>query len=146
MPTAPARPMPMKAVGMAAPASETLLELEPELEPEPEPEPELLDELEPEADLVVVEPERLELRSALEELELPAEVLLPPMKVPLGATDTGTVPLAPPPMRVPVPRTPGAVVMGELEVALATALLALLTSDEAAEVREERPARSVGTR
>ena len=36
MPTAPARPMPMKAVGMAAPASELLLLSE--LEPEPEPE------------------------------------------------------------------------------------------------------------
>jgi hypothetical protein len=45
MPTAPARPMPKKAVGMAAPASETLLEepeFEPELEPELEPEPEPL--------------------------------------------------------------------------------------------------------
>jgi hypothetical protein len=135
--------MPMKAVGIAAPASETLLELEPELEPEPEPEPLVDPDLELE---VVEEPERLELRSALEELELPAEVLLPPMKVPLGATETGTVPLAPPAIRVPVPRTPGAVVMGELEVALDTAMLALLTSEEAAEVREERPARSVGTR
>ena len=133
--------MPMKAVGMAAPAlllSELLSE--PEFEPEPEP----LVEEEPEP-VLVVEPialERLELRL---ELELDAEVPLPPMKVPLGATETGTEPL----MRVPVPMTTGAVVVrGELEVALATATAedALLTSEEAAEVREERPARSVGTR
>ena len=140
MPTAPARPMPMKAVGMAAPAlllSELLSE--PEFEPEPEPEPLVEEEPEP---VLVVEPialERLELRL---ELELDAEVPLPPMKVPLGATETGTEPL----MRVPVPMTTGAVVVrGELEVALAMAE-ALLTSEEAAEVREERPARSVGTR
>lgn len=142
MPTAPARPMPMKAVGIAAPASETLLllsELEPEL-PELEPEPEPLVVEEPEPVLVEVEPDRLELRL---ELELPELVLLPPMKVPFGATETGTVPL-PPPMRVPVPRTPGAVVMGVLEVALERP--ALLASEDAAEVREERPARSVGTR
>jgi hypothetical protein len=42
MPTAPARPMPKKAVGMAAPASEAVLLEEPEFEPELEPEPEPL--------------------------------------------------------------------------------------------------------
>lgn len=140
MPTAPARPMPIKAVGMAAPASETLLdseepELEPELEPEPEPEP--LVEEEPRLELVV-EPDRLELRL---ELELEPVVPLPPMKVPLGAMEA-VVPLGP--SRVPVPRTPGAVVMGLLVVALERP--ALEASEEAAEVREERPARSVGTR
>jgi hypothetical protein len=68
------------------------------------------------------------------------------MMVPLGATTE--VPLLL--IRVPVPITPGAVVMGVLVDALPTpvkpALLALLTSDEAAAVREETPARSVGTR
>lgn len=134
--------MPMKAVGMAAPASELLLLLS-ELEPEPEPELPVEEELPP---VLVVEPEleRLELR--LEE-ELEALVPLPPMKVPLGATETGTLPLVMPGMRVPVPRAVGAEVM---LVALATAEVAeasaLLTSEEAAAVREETPARSVGTR
>lgn len=135
--------MPMKAVGMAAPASELLLLL-----PELEPEPELPVEEEPEP-VLVVEPEpeleRLELR--LEE-ELEAAVPLPPMKVPLGATEMGTLPLLMPGIRVPVPMAVGAEVMEE--VALATAEVAeasaLLTSEEAAAVREETPARSVGTR
>ena len=141
MPTAPARPMPMKAVGMAAPASETLLlslsESEPEL-----PELPVEEELPP---VLVVVP-------ALERLVLRLEVEL--LKVPLVP---GRVPLLG--MRVPVPMTVGAEVM---EVALArlpallvmeaTAALrdgllsALLTSEEAAAVSEETPARSVGTR
>lgn len=133
--------MPMKAVGMAAPASETLLlslsESEPEL-----PELPVEEELPP---VLVVVP-------ALERLVLRLEVEL--LKVPLVP---GTVPLLG--MRVPVPMTVGAEVM---EVALArlpallvmeaTAALrdgllsALLTSEEAAAVSEETPARSVGTR
>lgn len=129
--------MPKKAVGMAAPASEAVeLDSEPELEPEPEPEP--LEEEEPELDLVVLE-ERPVLRL---ELELPAAVpLLVPMMVPLGAMEA--VPLL---SMVPVPMTPGAVVMGEELVALLMmpALAALLTRDEAAAVREETPAESVG--
>lgn len=141
MPTAPARPMPMKAVGMAAPASETLLLSD--SEPEPElPELPVEEELPP---VLVVVP-------ALERLVLRLEVEL--LKVPLVP---GTVPLLG--MRVPVPMTVGAEVM---EVALArlpallvmeaTAALrdgllsALLTSEEAAAVSEETPARSVGTR
>lgn len=141
MPTAPARPMPMKAVGMAAPASETLLLSESEPEPE-------LSELPVEEEL----PPVLVVVPALERLVLRLEVEL--LKVPLVP---GTVPLLG--MRVPVPMTVGAEVM---EVALArlpallvmeaTAALrdgllsALLTSEEAAAVSEETPARSVGTR
>jgi hypothetical protein len=135
--------MPMKAVGMAAPASEELLLLS-ELEPEPEPELPVEEEPEP---VLVVEPEleRLELR--LEE-ELEALVPLPPMKVPLGATETGTLPLVRPGMRVPVPMAVGAEVMEEVALAMAEVAeaSALLTSEEAAAVREETPARSVGTR
>lgn len=141
MPTAPARPMPMKAVGMAAPASETLLLSESEPEPE-------LSELPVEEEL----PPVLVVVPALERLLLRLEVEL--LKVPLVP---GTVPLLG--MRVPVPMTVGAEVM---EVALArlpallvmeaTAALregllsALLTSEEAAAVKDETPARSVGTR
>lgn len=141
MPTAPARPMPMKAVGMAAPASETLLLSESEPEPE-------LSELPVEEEL----PPVLVVVPALERLVLRLEVEL--LKVPLVP---GMVPLLG--MRVPVPMTVGAEVM---EVALArlpallvmeaTAALrdgllsALLTSEEAAAVKDETPARSVGTR
>lgn len=133
--------MPMKAVGMAAPASETLLLSESEPEPE-------LSELPVEEEL----PPVLVVVPALERLVLRLEVEL--LKVPLVP---GTVPLLG--MRVPVPMTVGAEVM---EVALArlpallvmeaTAALrdgllsALLTSEEAAAVSEETPARSVGTR
>ena len=134
--------MPMKAVGIAAPASEELLLLS-------DSEPELPLELPVEEELppvLVVEPalERLVLRVELELLKVPLE-------------ETGMVPLVG--MRVPVPRTVGAEVM---EVALArlpallvmeaTAALregllsALLTSEEAAAVKDETPARSVGTR
>jgi hypothetical protein len=138
--------MPMKAVGMAAPASELLLLSEPELEPEPEPElPPVEEEPEPVLVLVPAALERLELRL---ELELPAVVPLPPMKVPLGATETGTLPLVMPGMRVPVPMAVGAEVMElvALETAEVAEASALLTSEEAAAVREETPARSVGTR
>ena len=132
--------MPMKAVGIAAPASETLLlsESEPELPEELPVEEELLPVL-----VVVPAPERLVLSLEVELLEVP----LVPETVPLVG------------MSVPVPRTMGAEVM---EVALArlpallvmeaTAALregllsALLTSEEAAAVREETPATSVGTR
>ena len=122
--------MPMKAVGIAAPASEELLLLS-DSEPELPPELPVEEELPP---VLVVEPalERLVLRVELELLKVPLE-------------ETGMVPLVG--MRVPVPRTVGAEVM---EVALAMAAVAdasaLLTSEEAAAVREETPARSVGTR
>ena len=107
----------MKAVGIAAPASEELLlsESEPELPPELPVEEEL-------PPVLVVEPalERLVLRVELELLKVPLE-------------ETGMVPLVG--MRVPVPRTVGAEVM---EVALAMAAVAdasaLLTSEEAAAV------------
>lgn len=132
MPTAPARPMPMKAVGIAAPASELELLSEPEL---PEPEEPVAEEEPP---VLVVEPEpeleRLVLRLVL---ELPAmAVLLVPMRVPLAVL-----------MMVPVPMTVGAeVIEVALEMAVEAADSALLTSEEAAAVREETPAASVGTR
>jgi hypothetical protein len=133
--------MPMKAVGMAAPASETLLLSESEPEPE-------LSELPVEEEL----PPVLVVVPALERLVLRLEVEL--LKVPLVP---GMVPLLG--MRVPVPMTVGAEVMDvalarlpallvmEATAALRDGLLsALLTSEEAAAVSEETPARSVGTR
>lgn len=123
-PTAPARPMLRKPVAMAAAPEEPVVE-EPEEPEAPAPEPEPVVLASPEEEALVV-------RVALEmTVELRRPVALPVAAVALG------------PSRVPVPTRGGGVTMGPGPV---VRLPAAEVSVDAAEVSEDRPAESVGTR